>query len=184
MVNIWFISDTHFNHANILKFTTYDGHPCRPGFENVEHMNEVMIERWNKKVAQRDKIYHLGDIAFGRPDDYQKIMARLNGEKRLVMGNHDHFDMHNYTKYYRIEPCWRQFKDMAIPFICSHAPLHPDEIRADKKGRKVYNVHGHTHNNIIKQHGSQVPDDRYVNICVEHTDYTPIHIDELLKRMK
>lgn len=67
--DIWLISDTHFNHANILKFTdSRTGLPVRPGFESVDHMNEHMIERWNSVVKPGDIVYHLGDVVMGNKE--------------------------------------------------------------------------------------------------------------------
>ena len=62
--DIWVISDTHFDHANILNFTDAVGKPTR-NFADVEAMNEHMIERWNSVVKPGDKVYHLGDVLFG-----------------------------------------------------------------------------------------------------------------------
>lgn len=72
--NIWFISDTHFGHANILEYEK----EARP-FSSLEEMHEVMIERWNSVVQPKDILYHLGDFAFGRRG--LSVASRLNGKK-------------------------------------------------------------------------------------------------------
>ena len=77
------VSDTHFNHANIIKY-------CSRPFESIEQMNEELIKRWNNTVAKDDIVYHLGDFAFGSKEQLKEILGRLNGRVRLVMGNHDH----------------------------------------------------------------------------------------------
>ncbi len=79
MRNTLFTADTHFNHANIIRF-------CRRPFSDVVEMNEAMIERWNARVGERDLVYHLGDLAWG---DWGPLLDRLNGDIILVMGGHD-----------------------------------------------------------------------------------------------
>ena len=61
-------------------------------------MHEVMIDRWNSVVRPNDIIYHLGDFAFGRHNI--KIAERLNGKKRLIMGNHDTYSTADYLSYF------------------------------------------------------------------------------------
>jgi len=206
--DIWFISDTHFNHANILTFRHKNetGELIRPGFTNVEHMNEVMIENWNKNIKPQDKVYHLGDVAFGNVKDFHRIMSRLNGQLRLVMGNHDKFDMDYYLRFNRIIDAddsnlnykyefvrpngssrifekvmsWRQFRNMPIPFVACHYPLHEDSLYG--RNGLIFNVHGHIHERRVKL-GNKI-DPRYINVSVEQTNYAPIHMDELQARMK
>lgn len=202
MTDIWFISDTHFNHANILTFRHGENGPLiRPGFENVEHMNETMIENWNKVVKAGDKVYHLGDVALGNIRDFHRIVSRLNGQLRLSIGNHDMFDMDDYLRFRKTETeaqtweytrpngsvkifervmSWRQFRNMPIPFIACHYPLHEDATYG--RGGIVFQVHGHIHERVVMK-GNQ-PDPRYINVCVEKRNYTPIHIDELQEIMK
>src|SRR6185503_2555547 len=82
---IWFISDTHFNHNNIIKYSN------RPFF-SVQEMNETMISNWNNCVAPGETIFHLGDFMCGKRGDVEGIknlVSRLNGTKVLILGNHD-----------------------------------------------------------------------------------------------
>lgn len=84
--NVFLISDTHFNHGNILTFKDENGNPLRV-FNDVIEMNEVMVERWNARVQPKDKVYHLGDIAIGKKG--LSLLERCNGTKVLIKGNHD-----------------------------------------------------------------------------------------------
>lgn len=79
---IWFTSDTHFCHSNIIKYSN------RP-FQNVVDMNVALIVNWNERVGTDDLIYHLGDFGFGKLNILQDIFDGLNGKKRLILGNHD-----------------------------------------------------------------------------------------------
>ena len=76
MPNLFVISDTHFGHANIIKY-------CNRPFSSVEEMNERMIENWNSVVTVQDHVYHLGDVYFG--NETSNFFHRLNGKKRLIL---------------------------------------------------------------------------------------------------
>lgn len=85
-MTVFFTSDTHFNHKNIIEY-------CNRPFTSTEEMNETLISNWNSKVSKSDKIYHLGDFSFGRDntkESAQAIFDRLNGDKHFILGNHDH----------------------------------------------------------------------------------------------
>ncbi len=77
----FFTSDTHFNHANIIKF-------CNRPFKDVEQMNDVMIANWNSVIGKDDTVFHLGDFCLGGAAEWTKILDRLNGKIYLIMGNH------------------------------------------------------------------------------------------------
>src|SRR3972149_2927673 len=82
MSNIFFTSDTHFNHANIIKY-------CGRPFGSVDEMNREMITRWNAVVDPEDTVYHLGDFALGKVSEWPAIFRQLNGSKKiLIRGNH------------------------------------------------------------------------------------------------
>lgn len=173
MVNIWFISDTHFFHENILTFKDNDGNLIRPGFKNVEEMNERIVDNWNSMIKPQDKVYHLGDVACGVQEQHQftHLMGRLNGHSRLMIGNHDNIHQPAYKWFERIE-LWTGGKFKQYNFVASHIPLRPDQMRDGE-----YNVHGHIHQNILD-------DNHYINVCVEHTDYKPVHLDEIREIIK
>ncbi len=78
----FFTSDTHFGHANIIRF-------CDRPFKDVEQMNEIMIKNWNNVVRQDDTIFHLGDFCLGGAAEWTKVLDRLNGKIHLILGNHD-----------------------------------------------------------------------------------------------
>lgn len=80
--NIYFTSDTHFCHTNIIKF-------CDRPFSTIKEMDEKLIENWNNKVPEDGIVFHLGDFAWGRFKDWENVRNRLNGNIILIKGNHD-----------------------------------------------------------------------------------------------
>ena len=54
---IWFTSDTHFGHANVLDF-------CERPWDTIEAMNDALVDAINECVAPTDTLYHLGDFSF------------------------------------------------------------------------------------------------------------------------
>lgn len=168
MRDIWFISDTHFYHGNILKFTGDDGKRIRPDFQSVEEMNEKMAQNWNELVKPGDHVWHLGDFAMGFKTGCEQLIKRLNGRKRLCVGNHD--EVKEVAPFFEKVVLWRIFKE--FNFTCTHIPLMSSQLR-----KTAFNVHGHIHQNLMA-------DPHYINVCVEHTNYTPVHLDEILAKIK
>jgi calcineurin-like phosphoesterase family protein len=172
MRDIWFISDTHFFHDNILKFKDREGNLIRPGFENAYYMNNHMRDIWNANIKPQDHVWHLGDVAFKTTEKAEAVntfLRSLHGHKRLVVGNHDNLKSPVILNNFEKIELWRGFKDEG--FTCSHIPLPIDTLRDGK-----VNVHGHIHQNVRVG--------PYVNVSVERTKYRPIHMDELKEMVK
>ena len=124
--DIWVISDTHFNHDNILHFTDDMGNKTRGHlFSSIEDMNEHIIERWNSVVKPGDIIYHLGDVAFGNKDEFKKLWPRLNGRKRLIVGNHDDIKWLSSGGFFQKVSMWRVWTDHGLIF--THVPILIDK---------------------------------------------------------
>ena len=170
MPDIWVISDTHFNHANMLKFERRDGTKVRD-FDSVEHMNETMVDNWNSVVKKGDKVYHLGDVFFGPKEDFKKLWPRLNGSKRLVVGNHDDPTFMASGGFFQKVMLWRMFSEFGL--LLTHVPVHPSTLSESRfTGDQMVNVHGHIHSN-------KSPEGPYKCVCVEQTNFTPVHIEDL-----
>jgi calcineurin-like phosphoesterase family protein len=154
-------------------------------WDNIEEMDEALVANWNSVVRPKDKIYHLGDVVINR--SALPILARLNGEKILVKGNHDVFRIEEYLPY---------FKDVRGSatlngLLLTHIPVHPDSL--ERWGR---NVHGHLHSGRVMgqrwykdeedewNYATEVIDPRYLCVSVEHTNYTPITLNEVMKRFE
>lgn len=168
--NIFVVSDTHFNHANILKFVDKDGKVFRP-FASVEEMNEVMVAKWNDLVRDQDIIYHLGDVYLTNGQQANAILHRLRGRKRLILGNHDNGKDQLLQKHFQKISVWRQWPDIGLLF--SHMALHPNALFAHRAKREMINVHGHIH-----QNDSAGP--QYINVSVERTDWSPVSVEDIL----
>ena len=181
-VNRFVISDHHLGHTNSWeKFKREDGSPLRP-FTSTEEMNETMIERHNAKVKEQDTVYFLGDVVINKK--YLELVKRMNGRKILIRGNHDIFKDEDYR-----EVGFQQIHGVRVfvdKFILSHIPLHPDCVTE----RFKVNVHGHLHANEIMidetlmSSSYMKPDPRYLCVCVEQTDFTPLHFDEVEERIQ
>lgn len=175
------ISDTHFSHANILGFKRDDGQKVRPGFSSHEEMDEYIVDKWNSVVKPHDKVYHLGDVVMKKR--YIDIVKRLNGRKRLIMGNHDIFGFKFYADYFDEVYALRVLHNEGI--IMTHIPVHLNSVK-----RWYINLHGHIHERIIGQDTQMVlgniSDQHpcYFNACVEHHDYTPVSMDIIRDKVK
>lgn len=164
MSRVFVISDTHFGHKKVIEFEQKH----RP-FSTIEEHDETLVDNWNKVVNKRDSVWHLGDVVFGLKNF--SILGRLNGKKRLVLGNHDHYPAERYLKYFSRVMGVSKYKDVLL----SHVPMHPEQL-----GRFRKNIHGHTHSHRVKIVGSDEIDERYISVSVEQTGLKPIPLDELL----
>ena len=184
MPSVFLVSDTHFGHAGVCKFTRNDGvTKLRPWTDPAE-MDEEMVKRWNETVRPNDKVYHLGDVVINRKA--LSIMHRLNGDKVLIRGNHDIFRDTEYREHFRELRAYHVMNGM----ILSHIPVHEESL-----GRFGVNIHGHLHANRVKRAWgvqartgeilyNEVNDVRYHCVCVEQTDFRPISLEDVYKRIK
>lgn len=171
MQNIFLISDTHFGHTNMYDFLHSDGLRVRREFKNVEDGDEAMVENWNRVVGVKDKVYHLGDVYINRKARF--ILDRLNGDKILIKGNHDIFQLKDYVPFFR-DIRATHVLDRAI---LTHIPIHPDTIERFK-----LNIHGHLHKYNVLDKNEKI-DTRYSCVCVEQINYTPIAFDDVISNI-
>ena len=180
MPAVFLVSDTHFGHRGMCTFTRSDGVTKLRPWDTPEEMDEAMIKSWNERVGPRDKVYHLGDVVINRKS--LATMARLNGDKVLIRGNHDIFPDDEYRKYFRELRAYHVMNGM----ILSHIPIHEESL-----GRFGVNIHGHLHAaRVMKrgpaagEHVGMVVDPRYHSVCVEmNPDFAPILFEDVLKRI-
>ena len=171
MAHTFVISDTHFNHANILTFKDYLGRPART-FDSVEQMNECMMDNWVSVVGPQDTVIHCGDVLFGhdKVEWLETHFAKLPGKKRLVLGNHDNVKM--LAPFFKDIQMWIDMSDKGLLF--THTPQHASTLAESHRfGQEpLLNVHGHIHSNAS-------PEGPYKCVCVEQTNYAPVNIEEL-----
>ena len=151
-MKIWLITDTHIGHRNMINSC---GRP--------ENFSRLILKNWEKKVANTDKIIHLGDIAWG--DDNLKKVMRMPGHKILIRGNHDPKSLENYM-------------EEGFDFAC-------DELGMTIEGVKILfthrprvghmadvNIHGHEHDvHRVSETEFLLP------ISLEVMGYEPIAMD-------
>jgi calcineurin-like phosphoesterase family protein len=173
-MSIHFVSDTHWGHANIIRYSS------RP-YSSVQEMDEALIKNWNDNVKPDDIVWHLGDFAFMPYQSFKKMLWRLNGQINVVLGNHDKMivqhreDLLMQGKIKSIQH-YRELKVNGQLIVMFHYGLRT--WRDNSRGS--ISLHGHSHGNL-KQQGKSV--DVGVD-CKEIThEYRPIHIDEVITYM-
>jgi calcineurin-like phosphoesterase family protein len=183
-VATFFTADTHFGHANIIK---YEDRP----FDSVEAMNDELVRRWNSVVSPEDRVIHLGDAVMGGFNNHAHNIGRLNGLKVLIPGNHDRCwrGMKNYQnhrdKYIDAgfgividdDSEWASFEfGPGRIAALSHFPYEGDHKDEDRhpEFRPVDNggwvVHGHVHG-LWRVKGRQI------NVGVDVWNGLPVHED-------
>ncbi len=168
-MNTFFTSDTHFGHANIIKY-------CHRPFINVKEMDSVLIARWNSTVRPEDTVYHLGDFSFGPPENY---LRRLNGQIRFVSGNHD-----RGMARVRQEKKWN-YKVVWLPDL---AEVEVEEQKIvlchyamlvwNKSHHGTWHLYGHSHGTLPDN-----PNSRSIDVGVDVHDFRPIAFDEVAMYM-
>ncbi len=153
-MNKWFISDTHFSHANIIR---YAGRP----FQSVDEMNEKLIEHWNAHIEPQDTVFFLGDFGLGPTDFLASLCSTLHGQKICIRGNHDGTPakMHTIGFTLVLESAFIKIGRHQVELV--HIPSQPAPSH--------FQLHGHVHekrpNKLI---------DRQLNLSVEVWEYKPV----------
>lgn len=174
MSNLFFTSDHHFGHRNIIRYAK------RP-FSSVEEMNEVMIERWNAKVQPQDSVFYLGDFALCPPKETENILAQLNGRICLIKGNHErsalackkHFTW--IKDYYELKVPATELRHGRHLVVLCHYALRV--WRSHHHG--AFHLYGHSHGSL-----EELPDQRCLDIGVDCHDFYPLAWEEVLEKME
>ena len=197
----YYIADTHFYHANLL-----DKMDNR-GFDTVEAMNEYMIMKWNNKVRKNDEVVILGDFCWGKADQVNHLLERLNGQLYLIQGNHDYYlrdKKFHKDRFVWIKP-YAEINDHKRKVVLCHYPVmcYNGQYRLDKNGNpKTYMLHGHVHDThdqrLLEQFRIMVENRviegmdgsmrnipcNLINCFCQYSDYEPLTLDEWIQNDK
>lgn len=179
---IYFASDHHFWHENILKY-------CNRPFGSVEEMNEALVSNWNSVVKPDDHVYHLGDFCFGNVEKWNWCLepGRLNGHIHLIMGNHDP------DRVFREGTMLERFDEICYEkvliiggwtVILNHFPFASFSNNFD---HKVMALSGHTHigpNSGGVADFSNIYKPNQYDVGMDNNNYTPVSWEEVLRRVK
>lgn len=174
---IFFTSDTHFLHENIIKYSN------RP-FHNAVEMTEYIIEQWNKKVPEDGIVYHLGDFGFGATNRLIQILKRLNGKIHLITGNHDRRSLKDrvYESYFESVSMQRYIYVEGQAIYLNHVPfLCYDGVY---RQRKTWQLFGHIHTTPNGVDGLDGPRlsmlfPTQYDVGVDNNNYAPISFYEV-----
>ena len=199
--NIFFYSDPHFGHENII-------HYCKRPYKNSIEMEKDFIKKYNYLVQPNDITYWLGDIGFCGYDRLKGIISQMNGIKVLILGNHDKYgittyynlgfsavlnaasinlgqeivDLNHYPKrFFRefLSIAWLYIRKMRIKrrTIKQVVQVIQREWKRYKKPTNRWNICGHVHEKW-KVRGKNI------NVGVDSWDYTPVRFDKILNIVK
>ena len=180
----WITSDSHFGHENIIKY-------CSRPYKNAGQMDEDLVRRWNNRVKPEDMVYHLGDVGYAKgtqeiktEDTYLgRMIARLNGKKILILGNHD--------------KSAQRMMEFGFDFACEELVITSVQRRLwlihrpqrTKPSHIDYVLHGHIHNSTPEERAKhahkgelvEIPSFN-VNLSVEMTNYEPVPLEWVVKK--
>lgn len=159
---IYFTSDHHFYHANIIKH-------CNRPYGSVSDMNKDMIERWNDLVKTTDTVYYLGDFSMSSKWRSEELLSELNGTKILVAGNHDKSKTRNLDGWSSVHDYIELKLDKLI--VLFHYPI----ASWNGKHHRSIHLHGHSHGTcpVIKHR---------IDVGVDCNNFTPVSLNDIYKK--
>jgi calcineurin-like phosphoesterase family protein len=168
MQQTFLIADTHFGHKRIIE---YDEH--RQNYTSLHEMDEAIIKNWNKVIKRNYIVYILGDVSFYPKEKTKEIINRLNGNKYLIMGNHDTTHSVNWWKEVGFEWVSKYPIIFEDKYILSHIPIFRV---GDAPQNLFWNVHGH-----LSSHGSLYNNDTHYSVSMHMGYDTPINLKKIKK---
>ncbi len=164
---IFLISDLHLGHANIIH---YCSRPFVPS--DVAEMDRVLIANWNHCIAPNDRVYFLGDLRYGKDArPVTEYRALLNGNITFISGNHD------TQSSTGIVPA----AEITCDGIRFHLVHDPADAPEDYDG---WIIHGHHHNNNLREFPFVDVEKRHVNVSAEVIGYYPVTLHEICRTLR
>lgn len=177
--SLWFTSDTHFCHENIIKYC------CRP-FADAAQMNEELIRRWNETVPEDGIVFHLGDFCMGSSSDWNSIIYRLHGKIFLVLGNHDMKSIGaEYMQRFELVTEQMTIRVGNQRVILNHNPF----LCYGGSYRNVWQLFGHVHSGPQSHSGLDLPRLKMLyhlqyDVGVDNNDYRPVSFSEVKTKIE
>jgi calcineurin-like phosphoesterase family protein len=174
--NIWFSSDFHFGHNNIIKL-------CNRPTTQEEH-DEWLLNRINSVVNEWDDFYILGDVSFkspGGPSRIVELLKRMNGQKRLIIGNHDKHNWYLDKEVFKsIHDIYSlhvtgEFGEIALRdklIVLCHYPI----AKWASMHWGSWHLHGHCHGSF-ENYGLSI------DVGVDANNWFPISIEEVYNKL-
>ncbi len=162
---IWLTSDHHFGHRAVLGF-------CNRPWSNIAAMDAALIRNHNKMVAPTDIVYFLGDVSFHNKKKTRELLNRMNGVKRLVIGNHDP----RWLKRMDVWDSWAYSTSLEVEGIFFSLAHYPPTIHSPGDLHTIY-LHGHLH-------GHRLDSPPVMDVGVDANEYHPVGLPYLVKRVK
>lgn len=163
---IWFTSDDHFSHTNIITY-------CKRPFSNIDHMNEILIKRWNERVKNDDTIYVVGDfILSNNRENVLDITHRLHGNIILIPGDHD-ASSYGVSHINIAKPIMELRFSNVPPITLCHWCMRV----FPKSHYNAWHLFGHSHGQLPSEGKTH-------DVGVDNNNFRPISLDEIVELMK
>lgn len=158
-MKVFLISDTHFEHKNIIK---YENRP--------EDFDSMIVNNWNLIINDEDLTIHLGDFCLSANSRWKHYTNILRGRKVLIRGNHD-------------AKSFQKLLELGFDFVCDgfiwniygKTILFTHEPKIDLPYWVDLNIHGHQHSN-----GKYI-DDKHKLFVIENMGYCPVMLSTFIK---
>lgn len=160
---IWFSSDLHLGHKNIIKY-------CDRPYKDVDEMNDGIIKNWNELVQPNDTAYLLGDMVMNKR--YIPLLGQLRGRKHLIIGNHDEDFLEELAPFFIWQKHLHEFKHNKQKFILCHYAMRAWHHH----GKGSIHLYGHSH-------GTLPGFERSMDVGVDAQDMKPISIDQVIQQL-
>ena len=171
MSKIFFTSDTHYSHANVIKY-------CNRPYASAEEMDEALISNYNSVVGPNDTVWFIGDVFFCAAPTAKQILSRLNGKKKLILGNHDKMIRNQkpvQEMFEKIYPDLHEENINGTLIVMCHYPM----LEWNRSHHGSFMLHGHSHGNCKYPYPRRIMD-----VGVDPNNYRPIEWSEVKSRLE